>query len=124
MGFEKERLSAHNDLSDFAPIIITCVSASTYDPTTDSYTDVTTTYNSFALIKNYSDDALNKTQNIKVGDKLLIASALDSSKAILPDLTSFNKVSITVNSESWRVIQIKPLQPDGLTILNKIQIRK
>ena len=56
---------------------------------------------------------------IKAGDKKLLANALDTNGATLEDFEF-----VTDGSISWRIKNVKPLQPGNAIIMYEVQIRK
>ena len=56
---------------------------------------------------------------IKAGDKKLLANALDTNGATLEDFEFVTDGIIT-----WRIKNVKPLQPGSVIIMYEVQIRK
>ena len=98
-------------------VTFTQVSEGTYDPATSSFTATETNYTVKAVLLPYKREAISSTDLIQQGDMKLLVQPTGAPLAKPQD-------KVTVNSEVWVIVNVKPLMPDGTLVLQEWQIRK
>ena len=122
MDYTSIVLSAYNAIKDYGSAATIQVSTkATYNPSTDAHASAATNYPTYALIRNYTENEVNRTDLIKAGDKEMIIPAYG-----LPRLdTQPGKIHIRVyqGGRTWQTINVKTVEPGGTAILFKLQAR-
>lgn len=93
--------------------------AGAYDPATGAATVTTSDYSATGVFLDYklqnSGQALENSM-VQVGDKKLLLS---------PDVTSAPDVDdLIIGQGTWRIVNIKAVNPSGTPVLYELQLRK
>ncbi len=89
-----------------------------FDPDTGRYVEGTPTETPCkAVLTNYSLKMIDG-EIVKIDDRLAILPAQGLAK---PDPT---RDTLTINGESWNVVRAQVVDPGGVAILYKVQVRK
>lgn len=88
-----------------------------YNPSTGSVTATEATTQVSVVRLSYSEYEMNNTQ-IKQGDIKVLMDATSLSE----DPKTEDK--IVMNSETWNIIDIKPLDPAGIVVMYELRLRK
>lgn len=103
-------------------VTATRVTEGAYDPATGTATNAETNYSVKAVILPYKRAAIASSDLIQQGDMKLLVSPLQTSGPAMIELKPQDKV--TVNSEVWVIVNVKPLYPNGTLVFQECQIRK
>lgn len=98
-------------------ITFTQVTEGAYDPSTGSATNTETNYTVKGVLLPYKREAISSSDLIQQGDMKLLVQPTGAPLAKPQD-------KVTVNSELWVIVNVKPLYPNGQLLLQEWQIRK
>lgn len=97
-------------------VTFTRVAGGTFDPVLGGTTGAaTTTFTANAAAFDYSNREIDGTV-VQAGDVRLIAESTTTVPA--------QNDTCTVNSIVYRVMSVSPVSPAGITVINKVQLRK
>lgn len=124
VSYDTEKSSVYDDIKDAGCAVSLAISATlgTYNPVTETYARgvITTTQNTYAVIKEYSEKYIDGKM-IRTGDKEFLIPSYISSKV---DLVISQEHKITKGAILWNIVNIKSIAPSDDPILYKVQARR
>lgn len=113
-----ERQDIYSDFqSEGVAMTLVKTTNGTYNPATGLVANTTTSYDTFGIIQLYNSFELENSLIQEDDQKLFVAIATGMPK---PD----NDDVIQILGVSWTVVNCKAVQPTGVAIAYKIQVRK
>lgn len=103
-------------------VTFTQVTEGIYDVNTSSITNTETNYSVKAVLLPYKVQAIASSDLIQQGDMKLLVSPKQLSGSSMVVANPQDKV--TVNSELWVIVNVKPLYPAGELVFQEWQIRR
>lgn len=99
-----------------AQVMVTHSVEGTYDPTTGAASVATQATTTYALLDNYS--GIQWRDGVEVGDKRVYLAG--SALSFVPQTGD----KVTIDGEVWSVVRVDRINPDGVTYLYDMQVRR
>lgn len=121
--YDEDIIAADEMIAEFGQTVtFTQVTEGAYDVNTSSNTITETNYPVKAVLLPYKVQAIASSDLIQQGDMKILVSPKQLSGSVMVVANPQDKV--TVNSELWVIVNVKPLYPAGELVFQEWQIRR